>query len=133
MTKRLKSIIFAITLVFSLSGCGNDVGSSGDLTLDDISVKDMSGGVYELTTKAVYIPENGASPIGSKIRFTAVYTTTDGASTTRSQQFELPTSGIANFTDTVIQGSEPVFLKLTATIGGLSVTRNASVPAKTAQ
>lgn len=128
-----KYIVLLLSVVMScvMFGCGG--GGSGDtsgtLTLADITTKDLTGGRYEISSSAIFAPANSKSPVGSEIKFTAVYTTKSGASDTRSSTVTLSTTGIAAFSALVDQGDEPVYVTLTASIGGLSQTRNSSVPA----
>jgi hypothetical protein len=111
-----------------LFGCGSGTGTNGSLTLAEITTKDLSGGTYEISSTASFATADGKSPVGSDLNFTAVYTTPSGASQTRTQTYELSPNGLATFSDTVIQGTEPVYIKITVSIGGLSQSRTASVP-----
>ena len=117
-------------LLLSLFGCGSDTVSSGTLTMSEITSTDLTGGTYKVEATATYAPENGKEATGAEIGFTAVYTTPSNATpVTRTLKVSLSNSGIATYTEMVEQGSEPVYMRLTSSIGALSQTKIISIPA----
>ena len=125
-----KLLLMCAVLSCGLLGCGGDTNVSGNLTLSDITSADLSGGTYKVEATATYAPDSGKEATGAEINFTAVYTTPSNATpVTRSSKYVLSKSGIATYTDLVVQGNEPVYLRLTASIGGLSQVKIVSIPA----
>ena len=128
----MKKILFlCVVLSISMFGCGgSDPETAGTLTMSDIASTDLSGGTYKVDATAAYAPDSGKEATGAEINFTAIYTTPSNATpVTRTSKYVLSKSGIATYTDLVVQGNEPVYLRLTASIGGLSQVKIASIPA----
>lgn len=124
------SSMLMLLLLFGLFGCGSDTVSSGTLTMSEITSTDLTGGTYKVDATATYAPDNGKDATGEEINFTATYTTPSNATpVTRTSIVSLSKSGIAPYTDMVVQGSEPVYMRFTASIGSLSQTKIISIPA----
>jgi len=123
-------LLLCIVLSCGFFGCGGGDVSSGTLTMTDITSTDLTGGTYKVDATATYAPDNGKDATGAQIDFTAVYTTPSNATpVTRTSKVTLSKTGIATYTDMVVQGSEPVYMRLTSSIGGLSQTKIISIPA----
>lgn len=125
--KRLLSLCVLLTVL--MFGCGSGEGTSGTLTMSDIVATDLTGGKYGVSATATYTPENGKSPNGVVIHFTAVYSTATN-SESRSLDSTLGSSGIAEYTNyQIVQGSEPIYLRLTSSYAGLSQVKTVTIPA----
>ena len=125
-----KLFLLCAVLSFGVFGCGSGNDTSGTLTMSDITSTDLTGGTYKVDATATFAPNAGKDPTGSEIDFTAIYTTPSNATpVTRTSKYKLSKTGIATYTDMVVQGNEPVYLRLTASIGGLSQVKIASIPA----
>lgn len=125
-----KLLLISVVLCVGLLGCGGGDISSGTLTMSEITSTDLTGGTYKIDALATYAPDAGKEPTGAQIDFTAVYTTPSNATpVTRTSKVTLSKTGIATYTEMVGQGSEPVYLRLVASIGGLSQTKIISIPA----
>lgn len=124
-------LLLVVVMICSMAGCGGGGDTNGTLSLADITAKDLTGGQYEISSSATFSSATGKSPVGSKIKFTAVYTTDSNPTgiTDTPPEFELSPTGIATYTKNVVQGNETVFVTLTASIGGLSQTKKSFVPA----
>ena len=109
-----------------LNGCGGDGKNvSGTLTMADVTTKDLTYGKYQVATTATYTPDSGKEATGAEITFTALYTTPSNSTPVKkTSKYTLSKTGIANFSNEVIQGSEPIYLNLIATIGDLSSPRS---------
>lgn len=126
------SSMLMVLLLLGLFGCGSDTVSSGTLTMGDITSTDLTGGTYKVEATATYVPVSGKEATGAEIGFTAVYTTPSNATpVTRTLKVSLSKSGIATYTEMIEQGSEPVYMRLTSSIGSLSQTKIISIPAVT--
>lgn len=124
-----KLLLLSVLLTVCLFGCGSGEGTSGTLTMSEITATDLTGGRYNVSATVTYVPEGGKSPVGAVINFTAVYSTASAVNTIPSSQ-TLGTSGIASYTnDSVFQGTEPINLRLTASFGGLFQTKTVTIPA----
>ena len=125
-----KLLLLCVVLSMCMLGCGSDKDTSGTLTLSDITVTDLSGGRFKVEAVATYAPDAGKEATGAEINFTAVYSTPSNATpVTRTSKYTLSKTGIATYTVPVVQGNEPVYLRLTASIGGLSQTKIVPIPA----
>lgn len=126
----MKKLFIFLVLCCGLFGCGSGNNTSGTLTMSDITSTDLTGGTYNISASATYVPADGKEPTGDNISFTAVYSTPSNVTpVTRTSNVTLGPSGIASYNDTVIQGNEPVYLRLTASHGGLSQVKVSSIPA----
>lgn len=124
-----KLFILCVVLCIWMFGCGNDKNTSGTLTLSDITLTDLSGGTFKVDATATYAPDGGKEATGAEIDFTAVYSTPSNATpVTRTSKYTFSKSGIVTYTDIIIQTDEPVFLRLTASLGGLTQTKIISIP-----
>lgn len=124
-----KLFIFCVLLCLWMFGCGGDNNTSGVLTLSDVTAKDLSGGRYEVDATATYVPVAGKEATNAVIDFTAVYTTPSNvAPVIVPSSYRLGTSGIASYTTLVNQTNEPIYLTLTASIGGLSQSKFVTIP-----
>jgi hypothetical protein len=102
------------------------------LTLSDITSADLTGGTYKVEATATYAPNTGKEPTGDEIVFSASYTTASNPTpVSKSITYKLSKTGIAVFSDTVIQGNEAIILRLTATHGDLFQKKLISIPAVT--
>ncbi|MDD2539836.1 MAG: hypothetical protein PHH28_02185 [Desulfuromonadaceae bacterium] len=125
-----KLFLLCIVLSCGLFGCGSGDVSSGSLSLSDITLSDLTGGTYEVEATATYTPDAGKDPTGAVIKFTAQYTTPSNPEPfTKTKTEVLSNTGVATYLDMITQGSEPVYLRLTASTGGLSKTKIISIPA----
>lgn len=125
-----KLLLLSVLLTVCLFGCGSGEGTSGTLTMSEITAAELTVGRYNVSATVTYVPEGGKSPVGAVINFTAVYSTTTGVSSSIPSSYTLGTSGIATYAnDSVFQGNEPTNLRLTASFGGLSQTKTVTIPA----
>ena len=125
-----KLILFFVFLSTCMFGCGSATETTGTLTLSEITVTDLTGGRYNVDAIATFVPVAGKEATGAEINFTAVYSSPSNPNmATKTSKVTLSKTGIATFTGTVDQGSEPVYIRVIASIGGLSQTKVASVPA----
>lgn len=128
----MKKILMGIMLCMGMFGCGGETELSGTLAMTDITVTDLSGGTYKVESTATYTPVAGKVATGAEINFAAAYSTRSNSTpVTRSSKFVLSGTGVATYTDMVEQGNDPIYLRLTASIGGLSQTKIISIPAIT--
>lgn len=126
-----KILLLCVVLSCGFFGCGNGNNTSGTLTMSEITSNDLTGGTYNVVATATYAPDAGQDATNSEIDFTAEYSTPSNATATKTKTSKvmLTKTGIATFSDMVVQGSEPVYLRLIASIGGLSQTKMISIPA----
>jgi hypothetical protein len=126
----MKKLLLCVVMSLWMFGCGSDSGTSGTLIMSEITSTDLTGGTFKVDAIATYSPDAGKVATGADINFTAAYTTPSNVTpVTRTTKYTLSETGIATYTDVVVQGNEPTFLRLTAYIGGLSQTRIVSIPA----
>ena len=125
---------FALSLLFvvmiTLQGCGDE--TSGTLTMADLTIEDMGSGISKITSTATYSPSDGKSPLGVEITFnySAIGSTTRVPTLVNSSiTSKLGSSGTADFLLTVDQVGEDQLLQVTASFGGLSVTKIDTIPA----
>lgn len=124
-----KLLLLCVVLSMCMLGCGSDKDTSGTLTLSDITPTDLSSGTFKVEAVATYAPDTGKEATGAEIDFTAVYSTPSNATpVTRTLKYPLSKTGIATYTGLVVQGNEPAYLRLTASIGGLSQTKFVTIP-----
>lgn len=122
-----KLVVLFVFMSMLIVGCGSE--TSGNLAMSEITLTDLTGGIYSASATATYTPEGGKSPVGAEITFVAVYSTAS-ASDTRTTKYTLSPSGIASYLNTEIhQGTEPTYLRLTAAYEGLSQTKTITIPA----
>jgi hypothetical protein len=124
-----KLLLLCVVLSLWMFGCGSDKDTSGTLILSDITSTDLSGGTFKVDATATFAPDAGKEATGAEINFTAVFTTPSNATpVTRTSKYTLNKAGIASYTDMVVQSNEPAYLRLTASIGGLSQTKFVTIP-----
>jgi hypothetical protein len=125
-----KLLLLCVVMSMWMFGCGSGLDTSGTLAMTDISSTNLTGGTFKVDATATYTPDAGKEATGAEINFTAAYSTPSNATpVTRTSKITLSKTGIATYTDLVVQGNEPTFLRLTASIGGLSQIKIVSIPA----
>ena len=118
-----------------MGGCGSGgSGSStnGTLTLSSATATDKTGGTYNVSASATYVPPSGKVPNGAQISFSWVATPAGSAiSAYGSATTTLGSSGIGTVSFDVNQTSVPIYITVKAGIGDLSQNTQVTIPAVT--
>jgi hypothetical protein len=113
-----------------LAGCGGgSMATNGTLTVAEITAKDLTNGYYSVETTATFAPNGLTALPGTEIRYTVTYA---GSNTTTSNgKGYTDSTGAVNIANlpTITQSTVPTKVTITASTGGLSSTKTASVPA----
>ena len=124
--KRL--LLLCVVLNVWLAGCG--VGSTdGTLTLSPVVSTDKTGGTYNISASATYVPPAGSVPNGARISFS--WSATPAGSSTSvpgSATTTLGADGIGTVSFDVNQTTVPIYVTVTATIGDLSQNSQVTIP-----
>ena len=127
------SMLFACAIL--MAGCGSGgSGSStnGTLTLSSATATDKTGGTFNVSASATYVPPSGKVPNGAQISFSWVATPAGSAiSAYGSATTTLGSSGIGTVSFDVNQTSVPIYITVKAGIGDLSQNTQVTIPAVT--
>lgn len=123
--RRMRKFFISLLLVavVVLAGCG-DNGTSGTLTVADISTVDLTGGYYSVETSASYVPSTGTTLSNTEISYFVVFA---GSQVVTKSGTILSGNIIGPFL--VSQESAPVIVTIKVTVGGLTTTKTSSIPA----
>lgn len=127
---RLAKCLIVLLIFALLPACGSGSGddTNGALAVSDLTVTDQTGGSFRVSGTSTYTPPSGKVPNGAQITLDTSFSTPTGTPTTRANTVSLDSTGIASFSYFVTQGTEPVLVTVTASIGGLKAQKSSSIP-----
>lgn len=123
---RLLLLLLSGFLFFGMSACGSVSGTNGSLSMSELAVKTVSSKT-SVTGTATFSPPAGKVANGTQVDVT-IYVP-NGNPTSITTPFTLGPDGNANFSFDVDHQAAAVNVTVTATTGGLSVTKTATIPA----
>lgn len=124
-----KILLLCVALSFLMFGCGSE--TDGILTLNDITVKDLTGGNYTVESSAIFVSSKTIA--NTKITYTATFKINGTLIDSRSADLYSDNTGkVVIGPWQVTQNAAPIIVTITATTGDLTATKTTSIPAATA-
>lgn len=126
---RLAAGIFC---ALALAGCGSGGGSDTNGTLGITVVATDSTARSDVLTTVIYTPSTSSStsstPQGVPIRVVTSIHTLTGTPTVITENLATDSSGTVTSLQHVAKTTEPIYVDVTASTGGLSSSQSATIP-----
>jgi hypothetical protein len=126
----LLRFLLAALIVAGCGGCGEN-STSGSIGLT-LTTTDLSGGVVNVAATAVYTPATGNTSIPNNTPITLsahIYDLSGAVSKNESQLLNADSTGTVSYSFNIQQATENLYVDITASTGGLSITKTTSIPA----
>lgn len=120
--------LFAALVVAGSGGCGGN-NTNGSLALT-VTPTDLTGGNYNVAVLAVYTPPAGSVATNTPITLVAnIHDLSGTSSKVETQKLNADATGAVNGNFNIAQTTETLYADITASTGGLSITKSVSIPA----
>jgi len=108
--------------------CGGGSSDTNGVLSLDVSRADQTGGKFNVVALATYSPPSGKVANGLDITLTANIHTFNGTPVVQVDKLSANTSGTVTKSYNINQVTGPIYVDVTASTGGLVITKSTTVP-----
>lgn len=120
--------LFCLCALLICAGCGGGASNTNGTLALTVTPNDQTGGRFNVVALATYTPPAGKIATGIDITITTSIHTLNGTPVIQTDKLSADPTGTVNKSYTINQTTGPLYVDVSASTGGLPITKSVTIP-----